>query len=180
MTRPVSNLRLFVAVYPPLDVARAMVDAVERLSIAGRMTPIEQVHMTVQFIGDTPAREMESVIESVARSAAGLERFVLTPRRLMSLPERGAARLIAAEMDAPAALLEMHRRLAHRLARNVRERAGDRFLAHMTLLRYKAGGARVDAALNAPGFEVREVSLMRSVLGPAGARHEVVREVLLG
>lgn len=148
---------------------------------AHRLVRREQVHLTVQFIGDTPSRDMDAVVESVRRSASGLGAFELTPRSIVALPEQGPSRLIAAATDAPPALLELHRRLAHRLARNARERPGDRFMPHLTL-------ARFDSPVNQPlgprelemkPFRVSEVALMRSVLRSEGAEHVVVERVRL-
>lgn len=173
-----STLRLFVAVYPPLEMAGTLLEAVERLSLpAHRPAPPEQVHLTLQFIGDTPGRDVERVVESVGRAVSGLPGFSLGPRRLISLPERGRPRLIAAETDAPGTLLELRHRLATRLARNARERAGDRFRPHLTLCRFSTGDApRIDQPVSVGVFEVGAVLLMRSVLLPGGAVHrEVVR-----
>lgn len=177
MSKPVSNLRLFVAAYPPVEVARAMLRTLERLSLPRhRVVPADHVHLTLQFVGDVPARDLESVQESVERSASGLGSFLLTPRRLVSLPLRGRARLIAAETDSPATLLELQRRLAHRLARKSRADPGDRFLPHITLCRFSndAAGESVDQVIDAPSFRVDSIRLMRSVLRPDGAEHHMV------
>ena len=178
-------MRLFVAVYPPEESRRAMVEALAMISpppdSKHRATPVKQVHMTVQFIGDTSERELDGVIESVQRSAAGVGAFMLTPRRLITLPERGPVRLIAMETDAPAGLLEVHRRLAMRLAKSVRARAGDRFMPHLTLCRFsgESRAERVDQAVSMAPFEIRSVVLVRSVLKPRGAEHVPVVEVAL-
>ena len=174
-----SNLRLFVAVYPPERVARALLAELDALSIPEhRVTPVEQIHMTLQFIGDTRTKDLESVRESVERSVSGVHSFMLMPFRLLTLPERGPARLIAASTDAPAPLLEIHRRLAHRLARETRKNASDRFLPHFTLCRFARGttGARADREIACEPFRVASVSLVKSVLRPGGAAHaEVAR-----
>lgn len=183
MSRPVANQRLFVAVYPPPDIARSMRNALRKLTLpAHRETPMEQIHLTVLFLGDTPAIEMDSVQESVARSVAGLKPFTLTPQRLIALPQQGPARLIACETDAPPDLMEIHRRLALRLARNVRDRNVERFLPHFTLCRFRSP-QRLEKV--APGraieaFPVSEVRLMRSVLQPDGAQHLEVRTFPIG
>ena len=185
MSRPTSNLRLFVAVYPPDDLARAMLERVQALPLPprSRLTPAEQVHMTLQFIGDTPVAEMDDVQESVRRAAGGLPAFTLALRELIALPERGHKRLIAAETDAPATLLELQRRLAQRLARNPRDRGrtGERFRPHMTLCRFASPVKRVDlgdAALTG-SFMVDRIALMRSTLSSAGATHHEVLSVAL-
>ncbi len=151
-----------------------MLEALAALDLpAHRAVPAAQVHLTLQFIGDTEPRRLQEVAESVERSCAGLEAFALTPLRLIALPQKGPARLVAVETDAPATLMELQRRLAHRLARSVRDRAGDRFLPHMTLARLTTPGAvgSLPERLEIPPFPIRRVSLMRSVLLPDGAEH---------
>lgn len=173
-----STLRLFVAAHPPPEVACALLEALAPLGLpAHRAVPAAQIHLTLQFIGDTPAKRMAEVVESVERSCAGLEAFMLTPLRLIALPQTGPARLVAVETDAPAALLELHRRLAHRLAKNARERPGDKFLPHLTLCRFTSPGpapANLPAPLSVDAFDVRHVTLLRSVLLPEGAEHRPV------
>ncbi|MGD9693774.1 MAG: RNA 2',3'-cyclic phosphodiesterase [Phycisphaerales bacterium] len=176
-------LRLFVAVYPASEVARAMLGLLDEVELGEhRVTPSEQVHMTLQFVGDTPSGKVEEVVETVRRAAGGIEGFVLQPRRLITLPERGGARLMALETDGPPPLLELQRRLASRLARKARREKGDRFLPHLTLCRFREGAQveRVDREVEVEGFAVREVKVVRSVLRPSGAEHAVVGSVGLG
>ncbi len=178
MTSRAADWRLFVAMYPPLEVVSDLLAALDRLALGpqGRV-PDAQVHMTLQFIGDTPERELDEVQESIARSASGLPAFELRPTRLMTLPAGRHPRLIAAETDAPSPLMELHRRLALRLARNPRER--DRFLPHLTLHRFKAAAAPVDLPLYASAFAVTHIQLMRSILRPEGAHHAEVSRFAL-
>lgn len=178
--------RLFVALYPPIEVRRSLLKLLaETLPDAanlGRIQPADQLHMTLQFIGDTGERELQAVAESVERSGAGIEPFELIPTRLITLPERGPARNIAIQTDAPGSLIEIHSRLAKRLARSARARASDRFLPHITLLRYSGTGVprRVECDVRAPAFTVSTIHLVRSILKPAGADHVSLLEVPLG
>jgi 2'-5' RNA ligase len=177
MAKPRTNLRLFVGIYPPAETARQMLAALEDLDLPHhRRTPVEQLHMTLQFIGDTPVKDLEATVESVDRSRAGLPPFELAPLRLMALPKRGPSRLVAAETDAPPTLLELQRRLAARLAGNVRARPSDRFLPHLTLCRFRAPTRiePLDDPLAVAAFPVAELKLMRSTLHPDGAKHHEV------
>lgn len=181
MSRGDPSMRLFVAVYPPAETVRVLRRAVHRLALGvGRDTPAEQVHLTLLFIGDRALHELPAVAESVERSCAGFGAFPLMPRRLITLPERGQARLIAVETDAPAPLMEVQRRLALRLARNARN-AG-RFRPHLTLVRFRPGDrpARVDEPVECEPFVVDRVALVRSVLTSFGAEHREVAAVCLG
>ncbi len=173
-----------MSIEPPRDVCEALLRELERavdLSNA-RPVPASQIHMTLQFIGETDARELVRVRESVERSASGLERFDLEALCLIQLPERGRPRLVAAETDAPATLLEIKRRLAQRLARSPRKDGADRFTPHLTLCRYGRVGpvarlGRDGAALSGvPGWGVDRLRLMSSVLRPEGAEHRVEAE----
>lgn len=183
MPRRDHTQRLFVALYPPPESAQAMLAELRRLDLPEhRETPRAQIHLTLQFIGDTSERELDSVIESVDRSCAGIERFDLTPIRLIGLPVKGEPRLIALTTDAPPSLLELHARLARRLARNLRTRPSDRFLPHLTLCRFRGGvGAMaLDHSLRLDPLPVGEVLLMRGVLRPGGAEHERIEAFRLG
>lgn len=183
MPRPSGPLRLFVAAHPPEADRRRLLDALAPLPLARhRPTPPEQVHLTLQFIGNVPPRDLDGVTESVRRATAGIGPFTLTPLRLITLPENGPPRLVAAVTDAPPQLFELHRRLAHRLARNPRRDAADRYLPHLTLCRFAgdAAAARFDEPLSAPPFPIGHIALMRSVLLPAGSEHREVQRVDLG
>lgn len=144
--------------------------------------PAEQVHLTVQFIGDTPASRLDEVIETVRRAGGGIGTFALRPLRLVTLPERGPARLVAAEADAPSPLLELQRRLAARLAHRARGRPGDRFRPHLTLCRFRSPAAMraLDRPLELDPFPVARAVLMKSTLRPEGAEHAEVAALELG
>jgi len=184
MSRPVANQRLFVAAYPPHEIARAMIKSLR--AIHGlpdlRETPLEQIHLTLQFIGDVAVKDLDRTIESIERAASGLRAFDLKPLRLISLPDRDVARLIACETDAPPEALELHRRLAVRLAHDTtREDAADRYRPHLTLARFRRP-TRLDAIsrdVSILPFSVDRILLVRSILRPRGAEHVPVREVTL-
>jgi len=173
-----SIVRLFVAVHPPVSVVERLAAMLPELGLPEhKAVASAQVHMTLQFIGEVRAKDVEEIAESVERSAAGIERFELTPLLLATLPEKGTPRLVAAMTDSPAGLLEIHRRLVHRMARHVRARNKERFTPHLTLCRFVHGVAaeRVAQGLDEPGFLVERVTLMRSVLRADGAVHSEVR-----
>lgn len=183
MAGPPTRLRLFVAAYPPAPIAARLLEQVKRLALPpGRPTVPEQVHLTLQFIGETDVRQVDEVSESVKRSAAGIDPFALTLGPLVALPKPSAPRLVAVTTDAPAPLREIVRRLAHRLARKPRKDAADRFAPHLTLLRFTGSPGRLELspdALMSEAFVVDEIRLMRSVLLPSGARHDVVARFAL-
>lgn len=178
-------LRLFVAVYPPDDARDNMLgtlrDAASGVTTQHRVTPFEQLHLTLHFIGDTDPRDLADATESVKRAAAGVHPFTVTPRRIITLPHQGEPRLVALETDAPPELLEIHRRLTSRFARKPRAKPSDRFVPHITLCRFDGLGKpdRLDSAVSLPPFEVRSIALMQSLLTPAGTQHLCVEDIRL-
>lgn len=182
MPRGVTSLRLFVAAYPPAELARAWRQRVAALDLPDhRLTPEDQVHLTVHFVGDIEPRDLDATAESAARAASGIRAFELTVLRLIRLPERGHARLIAVETDAPPHLLELQSRLARRMARAARRRPSDRFLPHFTVCRFRRPTPleALDAELASDRFAVTHVHLMKSVLRPQGAQHTTLAEIPL-
>lgn len=189
-------LRLFIAAYPPVDLTRRLLDLMRRLDLPPhRETPEEQIHLTLQFIGDRPARDVEGIIESILRAKKGLRAIDLQPERIIPLPQDTTPpRLMAVETDAPPDLIELQSRLTRRFARRGRQRPHDRYLPHMTLLRFRPDAARTTTAdheassriepipLDAaewPRFRIDSISLMKSILTPHGARHEQLTAIPL-
>jgi 2'-5' RNA ligase len=174
------SLRLFVAVYPPPDVAGMLLAALDGLDLPPhRLVAPEQVHLTLHFIGETPMPRVESIKETLRHAAAGPASFTLAAQQLVSLPQRRPARLVAAETDRPAELMELQRRLATRLAREPRRDAGDRFRPHLTLCRFQTPARlpAIESPIDVPPFIVETIALVRSTLRPDGAHHETVHAI---
>lgn len=173
--------RLFVAIYPPADVAGSLLRHAAAPS-AARAVVLSQVHLTLHFVGEVDARDAEDVRLSVRRSAAGQSAFRLTSSLLTILPEKGPARIIAAVTDVPPQLAEIRRRLVARLARPGRHQR-ESFLPHVTLARFPgAGVARPEgfpAAIREESFGVSSIVLVRSHLSIDRAVHEPVEIVPL-
>jgi 2'-5' RNA ligase len=170
-----ADLRLFTAAYPPEAWAVAASARLPELGLpAHRQVPVEQVHLTLLFIGRAAPGDLETIRTSIERSASGLPACTLSPRRFITLPERGPSRLVAVETDAPATLIELVRRLGARLSTSPRRDPADRYRPHLTLCRFRQEAAdfRVDAdATDLGSFAFGSIRLVRSVLQPGGAEH---------
>lgn len=182
-----TSLRLFVAVYPPAEtVAHLRSLAAAHPSLPpGVFTPAEQVHLTLLFIGDSHENRLSDISESVRRSCAGISPFSLRVESLGTLPHKGSKRLLAAMVSSPPPLIELQRRLSHRLARRPHAKRGEEFCPHITLYRFRpqapndVGVARAPqggeaASCDRIEFEVQHVALVRSVITDAGAEHRTL------
>ena len=92
--RPRRDLRLFVAAYPGKAWSDRAIEGLGLLDLPPhRVTPAEQVHLTLCFLGSVDRARLPGITESVGLAASGLHAFDLDPTRLITLPERGPARL---------------------------------------------------------------------------------------
>ena len=136
-----------------------------------RWTTQDQWHVTLRFLGNVPEGEVEGLTEAVRNAAAGSppRPVVLGPltirlgRRTLAVPVTGMDDLAAAVVAATEAIV------ADRHARS--------FRSHLTLARSR-GDKRLPPDLAGQALEAtwvaEEITLVRSHLGPSGARYETV------
>jgi 2'-5' RNA ligase len=133
------------------------------------------------------SKDLARVHESITRATAGIPPMELTPRRLVALPQShqaagDRARTIACELDAPGTLVDLHRRLATRLAANKKKGHDDGYAPHLTLGRWSTPvpHPHLDHPVTIAPFAVEKIHLMRTVLKPGGTSHVRVDSFVLG
>lgn len=155
-------MRLAVVVHPPASLARRLATRTSALDLPATLTtPAERLRVVVQHIGEATPDEAAAVMATIRRAARGLGPFWLRPLRLVSTPRGGAARRLVVELDTPPTLLELKRRLAQRLARSPRRDPADRFIPHITLLRFESPDPAldIDESLDEPAFPVERLTI---------------------
>jgi 2'-5' RNA ligase len=78
-------VRLFVAAYPPARVRDDFADLVARLGVGQprergrsvRLAPVEQLHVTLAFLGEVPDPKIDAARLAVERAVKGVEPFAL-------------------------------------------------------------------------------------------------------
>jgi 2'-5' RNA ligase len=200
-------LRLFYAVPFDPGVTRALEAAArEALGDAGgpggdwRVTPAANVHLTLRFLGDTPADRVPALEEGLRAAAAGAAPFRVEVGGWHLLPGPRDPRVLAVGLSDPTGTLP-------RLASFLEERAvafgyapeGRGFLAHATVARRKGGrrpgrgrrpgprsGGAVTLRSSSSGTgclatqTVGRIALLASALRPEGPVYTVVAEAGLG
>lgn len=171
--------RLFVAIDAPQAVCESLASLAS--NIAGfRWTRPETLHLTLRFIGDTPAERVDQL--------AGLLRlidcasFVLTIGGVGAFPQRGMPQVVWAGIEhADPRLLKLRQQvddsiLAAGLSPDMRS-----FHPHFTLARCgKATAGAVREFLHrhseyqGPSFHVDRFHLFESRLLPEGAEHAII------
>jgi 2'-5' RNA ligase len=180
--------RCFWAVPIPSTLRLSLADAVAALrrdpqvEINWRFADAGGWHVTLAFLGATPAATVAPLVERVVGAVADLEPFEVTAGGLGGFPSRRRARVLWYGLSDP------ERRLRE-LARLVQSAAGledgTPFRPHVTLARARQrqgtdAGELLAAEVPVGSVSVRGVTLFRSHLGRGPARYEVLAEVPLG
>jgi 2'-5' RNA ligase len=195
MTLENPPLRAFIAIALSEDVCRRLDEfqhqwQAELRANFVRWTPAEQIHLTLHFLGNVPARSVPELEAALRRACGGVRSFELAVVGSGCFPNDRAPRVLWVGVGGELAKLT---ELQARVVRETRARGeanAREFRPHLTIGRVKdiSGWARREAGRSAhPGccvelgrWTVGNVLLMRSELAPAGARHmELARCSLL-
>ncbi len=172
-------IRAFVAIRPP----DAIIDRLTSLQAGapGRVSPPENLHLTLAFLGEVPAPLLSDADASLEQISA--PRFPVTLDGV-DLFGGSKPRLIYADVAAQPALMALQAKVAQTLRDAGVEVEARRYSPHITLARLNGRGAdrkkaeRFAAdrsAFLAGPFEVSDFGLYRSTLHPGGPVYERLR-----
>ncbi len=185
-------LRLFVAFELPDAWKEALAAYQEGLqrrldgsggSLRVRFVRPKGIHLTLKFLGETSSDRLAAVEAALALAVPALPRFSISIGRVGSFSDRRAPRIVWAGIEGETgALALLAERVETQLAVAGFQRDRRAFQPHLTLARLPQAltaaqreiAARVSAEValpRTPPLTVQQVSLMRSQLGPGGARY---------
>jgi RNA 2',3'-cyclic 3'-phosphodiesterase len=187
---PPAFLRLFIALAVPPEVREEIGRAqglLRRNAPPGavRWTRPEQFHITLKFLGDVPAEQLDALKKSVAEICAVSRALRLSARGIGFFPSERKPRVIwAGTSDANGQLSELHWRLDEALRCLAPAERPEKFTGHITLGRFKPGHhaaipklLELAADLRARHFgdwQALELEIVRSELTVVGAEHAAV------
>lgn len=172
-----ARLRLFLALrLPPETVERLAAWQAEALS-GGRVVPPEHLHLTLAFLGSTPAGRLPAVLEELRAAARDAQRPLLRVVRyretrsvgMLALDDEGG-RSIDLALDVQTRLEEL----------GVYRREHRSWLPHVTVLRFRDRPRLRPEVPDLGEFSPSEAAAYLSRLHPSGARYEVLESVPLG
>ena len=180
-------LRLFIALAVPPDVRQEIARAqgqLRRHSPPGavRWTRPEQFHVTLKFLGDVPAAQVEALKQAVSKVCAGFPAMQLAAHGIGFFPSTQKPRVVwAGADDASGQLAELHRRMDEAVRHFAPTEKPGKFTGHITLGRFKPGHHAAIPQLLERATVLRdrdfgdwpagEVAIIRSELTSSGAMH---------
>ncbi len=176
--------RMFVFI--PVPDASWMTSVSDGLKASGRVSVSkpEQLHITLRFIGDVDEARIHALVSAVEAGCAGNAGFDVTLRGLGCFPNERRPRIVWAGAEPADRLTGLSDSITGSLKKN-RFRFDDKpFKPHITIGRCD-GDIDVSKVLAAHrgqeflAFRCDSVKVVRSYLGPKGARHETVASIPL-
>jgi 2'-5' RNA ligase len=159
-------MRLFFAIWPPAETARALAEWAReaRHKTGGKTTPEEKIHLTLAFLGET---DPDKAISAAKRVSAKAHQLPIEQARYW----RENNIVWAGPRETPPPLKALFDSLSIELYREefILERRP--FAAHVTLIR-KARGGKSLPPLPALDWPINEFVLVRSSLSSAGSTYE--------
>ena len=179
--------RLFVAIPVPAS-ARNELARAQLLLQAGappralRWTNPEQIHLTLIFLGDVPEPRVEALNAAVLAACARHQPMTLRAEGIGFFPNERSPRVIwAGVTDRQGRLAPLQRSVAEAARPFAADPAGEDFVGHLTLGRFRAFRRAEMRAFMQTAANMREqpfgewraatVQIIRSELLPGGARH---------
>jgi RNA 2',3'-cyclic 3'-phosphodiesterase len=147
--------------------------AVERV----RLVPLENLHVTIAFLGSRPASEVEAITGALREAVAGVDRPVLTPSRYRETRSVGMLVLDDEKGRATRIAEDAHGRL-ERLG--VYEPEARKWLPHLTVIRFRERPRLQPSIPDLGPIVTSDASVYISRLRPDGAQYEVLESVPLG
>lgn len=179
-----ATLRVFCAVELPDEIRAAVAAHASRLrrdfpdARASWVRP-EGLHITLKFVGGVEAPRAEALAGAAAAAAEGFSPFRLSVGESGTFPPRGAARVLWLGVgDASGQLSQLQRRLEQECDSAGFPREPRAFKPHLTVARLRTpkdalplSEAHRRATFGPHDFQVSELLVIRSELGPGGSRY---------
>ena len=184
-------LRAFIAITLPATLQRTIAEVrqvFQSLQSPWRWVTPAQIHLTLRFLGNVPAEQVTSIVQAMERAARGQPAFILRAQSLGCFPHASRPRVLWVGLADPSqALAHLNECLSAALI-PVGFPPEDRpFHPHLTLARVQ-NSIRSDQLLPVlqayqnrcfGEFSVTQLHLFQSELQRGGARHTVLRSVML-
>lgn len=184
------TIRAFIALDLSLEARAVLAEVIETLSQqvpdrSVRWIPVENIHLTLRFLGNTPVTQLEALYEQLDQAAAMHKPFTLYLHELGCFPNERRPRIIwvgvRGDQEQAGALQRSIEQAIEPLGWDPEKRS---FRPHLTIGRVKDNGARVELPWGkgvAPApIAVQAIHLYESQLRPSGSNYTIRHTSTLG
>ena len=174
-------MRLFFAADPDVALRRRLAALATELGGGLRPVPPAQLHLTLHFIEDAPARRFERLMHCAEWVIERQLPFAVPLSGPVLFPSTARPQVVAALASAPSMLGALAEALRHATRRAGLPVPRRRFRGHITLARlYRGAVVPLSPPRALPPLDCRAITLYQSELRPEGARHTALMQWPLG
>jgi 2'-5' RNA ligase len=164
-------MRLFFAVKLPQEFFAEVKEFCDSFPQTWRQVKLEQLHITLAFMGNFPEDEIDTAIAAGEKAAKEASEFELSINETGCFPDEQSPRVLFARAESAPM-----RKLAGLLIADLSKFCDRReFKPHLTLARKRKGSPKLLKHKFAINFPVKEFYLIHSKLLDQGSIHEVIK-----
>lgn len=184
-------LRCFIAVEIPDAMKEAIHEITAGLKKTGadvKWVPAENIHVTMKFLGKTEEGLVDAIKEALSKKLSAYHPFYIKINGIGYFPEKRTPRVIWAGIEESDGLLSLYEAVESETAGLGFIPEERPFSPHLTIGRVKSPRRMPQVLekienlrhLDFGLLEVKEVSLMKSELGPDGAKYYCMAKIPFG
>ncbi len=184
-------MRSFIAIDLNSPVRESLAELQKELEKCGadvRWVKPENIHLTLKFLGDIGEQTIDSIANTVERCCRRLNAFDLEISGVGVFPAIRSPRVLWAGISGGETPKELQREIEDGAASLGFKRENRRFVPHLTIGRFRSSGGKrtltdkIEQHKNNKfgSVKVDSVIIMRSDLGPKGAKYTKIAEIPLG
>ncbi|MDA1337343.1 MAG: RNA 2',3'-cyclic phosphodiesterase [bacterium] len=176
--------RIFIAINLPVKVRKELLACKDKFSeLPARWTALDNLHITLAFLGNTSAKELEGIGEIARKVAAHHAPFVLSLSQVAYGPSKEHPKMLWATGEEPEELLAFKRDIVKALGGKEEES----FSLHVTLARLRAWEFQKIDLEERPSVEeeisfeisVSSVQIMESKLVQRNVEYSTIEDIQL-
>ena len=184
-------LRCFIAIEIPEAIRGAIVSSIDSLKKAGadvKWVSPENIHITLQFLGETEEARIPLIKETLDKILLTYSPFYIKIAGVGCFPDSRRPRVIWVGAEEAQPVINLHGDIARGMADLGYREEERNFTPHLTIGRVKSNrnvrgltGKIVEIReVRFSGFEVRNITLMKSELRPSGPIYSSLAEIPFG
>lgn len=174
----------------PETVKSALLSFQQELQTCGadvRWVRPDGIHLTLKFLGDIEGKIIEKIVETLKGTCRKFQKFDCEVRGVGVFPGIKAPRVLWTGIEDHDALKRIQQEIDTGMSSIGFEREGRKFTPHLTLGRFRSSEGKIALMNKMEKYKehsvgiinVNHISLMRSDLGPAGAKYTRIAEIPL-
>lgn len=176
--------RIFIAINLPDNIKNALLTNRKRWKhLDVRWTNVENMHITVEFLGNLDRRELDKALKAVQGAVLETEPFDLYLDKIVLGPNPILANMFWATVSLNGNIMRLKNLVQNNLELYGFIGEKREFKPHITLARARGNqlkGKQTNIPLENMKIEVENVEVMESQLHPDGARYKVVESFKFG